>query len=78
MASIHTVGWSRRMVAEIQILATGLFVTAIMARLIALLGFDDRSALPTPMVLNSDIVGFIAFVVSDFKVWRRFMGGFRC
>lgn len=70
MAKIHTVDWSRRLIAEIRFLSTGLFVTAIMARLIAMLGFDDRSALPTPMVLNYDIVGFMAFLVSGESDWN--------
>lgn len=55
--------WKERAIAETRSLCLGLFVTAMLARVIANLGFDKR---PTPVLstsLNSEVLPFLFFVV---------------
>lgn len=55
--------WRKRAIEETRALCTGLFVTAVLARVIANLGFDKR---PTPVLstsFNSDVLPFVCFVV---------------
>lgn len=58
--------WMHRAVAEVQVLALGLFVTAILARIINLLGFEKHvpPLKSTPAVINHEVIPFILFVVS--------------
>lgn len=51
------------MITEIRALCLGLFVTAVLARVISNLGFDKR---PTPVLstsFNSEVMSFLFFVV---------------
>lgn len=48
-------------------LCMGLFFVGILARAIAMLGFDSRPALPTPFVVNRDIVSFVYFWVGHLR-----------
>lgn len=51
------------MITEIRALCLGLFVTAVLARVISNLGFDKR---PTPVLstsFNSEVLSFLFFVV---------------
>lgn len=53
-------------------LCMGLFFVGILARTIAMLGFDSRPALPTPLVVNWNIVSFVYFWVghlTPFTMW---------
>lgn len=55
--------WKERVIAETRSLCLGLFVTAVLARVIANLGFDNR---PTPVLstsLDSEVLHFLFFVV---------------
>lgn len=55
--------WKERAIAETRSLCLGLFVTAMLARIITNLGFDKR---PTPILstsFNSEVLPFLFFVV---------------
>lgn len=65
MALLFGPGWTRRTVVEVQVLSTGLFITGILARVIFILGFDDRAILSTPFSISSDVLNFLLFVVGS-------------
>lgn len=63
MGACLSLEWRERVIAEIRVLCTGIFITAMLARVIANLGFDKR---PTPILatsFNSEVLPFLFFVV---------------
>ena len=63
MGACISLGWRERAIAETRALCTGLFVTALLARVIANMGFDTR---PTPVLsasFYSEVLCFLFFVV---------------
>lgn len=72
MESVFTLDWSRRTMAEIRVLCTGLFATGVLARAISILGLDPR---PTPTSLTMSDQGvfpFLIFVVRIISPIPRF------
>lgn len=50
-------------------LCMGLFFVGILARTIAMFGFDSRPALPTPLAVNWDILSFVYFWVGHLRTF---------
>lgn len=67
MPTVYPYCWAGRIVVEARMLCTGLLFTGILARVIAILGFDSRTILPTPLILNWDVVSFVVFWVGHNK-----------
>lgn len=63
MGDFLSLEWKERVIEETRLLCTGLFVTAVVARVISNLGFDQR---PTPFLStssNAEVLSFLLFVV---------------
>lgn len=65
MGGCLSLPWKQRAIEETRALCTGIFVTAVLARVIANLGFDKR---PTPILpisgsFNAEVLPFVFFVV---------------
>lgn len=63
MGGFLSLEWRKRAIEETRALCTGLFVTAVLARVIANSGFDAR---PTPVLstsFNSEVLSFLCFAV---------------
>jgi hypothetical protein len=63
MGNCFSLAWRQRAIGETRALCTGLFVTAVLARVIENLGFDKR---PTPILstsFNVEVLQFLFFMV---------------
>lgn len=63
MGSCVSLAWRQKAIEEVRVLCTGLFVTAVLARVIANMGFDERPIPILPTYLNAETLSFLFFVV---------------